>query len=212
MPICLLNVIAIRSLWHPIPRLWGLTRFGGNTCVRLVNRGPELAPSKLIPVSHMDIIFIQYPCREMLLSRARLKIKTVCPGMGISIIKIRRSWDSLIFIMRIPIPVRRRLCIEMAPRRPRHSKHYMKQVFTKIPQQEKVETTFMEYDSTKYLVENRYFRVTSFERKSNRQTLGKKSIENSSPLYQIYTPTAVCKHKPKSGSSTTPNTARSINC
>ena len=43
---------------------------------------------------------------------SRLNIKTVFPGMEFSIIKIRRSWDSLIFIMGIPIMVRRRLYIE----------------------------------------------------------------------------------------------------
>ena len=41
--------------------------------------------------------------------------KTAFPCMGISIIKVRRSWDSLIFIMGIPMLVRRYLCIEMGP-------------------------------------------------------------------------------------------------
>ena len=36
------------------------------------------------------------------------------PGMGIPMLKIRRSWDRLIFNMRIPILVRRHLYIETA--------------------------------------------------------------------------------------------------
>ena len=39
----------------------------------------------------------------------RFNIITVFPRMGISIIRIRRSWDRLIFIMWITIPVRRHL-------------------------------------------------------------------------------------------------------
>ena len=38
------------------------------------------------------------------------------PGMGIFIIKIRRSWDCLIFMMGIPKVVKQHLYIEMAPR------------------------------------------------------------------------------------------------
>ena len=45
----------------------------------------------------------------------RLNINTVCPGMEISIIKIKRSWDRLIFIREIHIPVRH-LCIEAGSR------------------------------------------------------------------------------------------------
>ena len=46
----------------------------------------------------------------------RLNIKMVFPGMGMSMIKIRQSWDSLIFVMGIPILVRTHLYIETAPR------------------------------------------------------------------------------------------------
>ena len=46
----------------------------------------------------------------------RLNIKTVFPGMGVSIINIRRSWDRLIFIMGIPILVRLHLYIETVSR------------------------------------------------------------------------------------------------
>ena len=45
----------------------------------------------------------------------RLSLKVVFPGMGISIIKIRRSRDRLIFIMGIPTLVRRCLYIETVP-------------------------------------------------------------------------------------------------
>ena len=43
-------------------------------------------------------------------------IETICPGIGIPIIKIRRSWDGLIYIMGIFIPVSQCLYIEVAPR------------------------------------------------------------------------------------------------
>ena len=41
LPRCLSNFRAIRPLEHPISRLRDLTRFGGKTSYRLVNRGPE---------------------------------------------------------------------------------------------------------------------------------------------------------------------------
>ena len=45
-----------------------------------------------------------------------LNIKTVFPGVGIPMLKIRRSWDRLIFNMGNPIPVRRHIFyMEMAP-------------------------------------------------------------------------------------------------
>ena len=46
----------------------------------------------------------------------RFNIKSVFPGMGISIINIRRSWDCLIYIMGIPLLARRYLYIEKAQR------------------------------------------------------------------------------------------------
>ena len=46
---------------------------------------------------------------------SHLNIKTVFPGMGIPMLKIRRSWYRLIFNMGIPILVRRHLDIEMPP-------------------------------------------------------------------------------------------------
>ena len=49
-------------------------------------------------------------------SRARFNIKTVFLGMGIPMLKIRRSQDHLIFNMGMPILVRQHLYIEMAPR------------------------------------------------------------------------------------------------
>ena len=45
----------------------------------------------------------------------RLNIKTVFPRYGIPMLKIRWSWDRLIFEMGIPILARRHLYIEMAP-------------------------------------------------------------------------------------------------
>ena len=46
---------------------------------------------------------------------ARLNIKTVFPGMVISIIKIRSSWGSFIFIMTMPILFGLRLYTDMPP-------------------------------------------------------------------------------------------------
>ena len=48
----------------------------------------------------------------------RLNIKTVFWGVGISIIKIRRALDSLIFTMGIPMLVRRHIYIETGPSLP----------------------------------------------------------------------------------------------
>ena len=45
----------------------------------------------------------------------RFHINTVFPGMGISMSKIRRSWDRLILNMWIPVKVRRHLYIETTP-------------------------------------------------------------------------------------------------
>ena len=50
----------------------------------------------------------------------RLNMKTVFPGMGILMLKIRRSWDRLIFNMGIPILVRGYLYIETGPRVANH--------------------------------------------------------------------------------------------
>ena len=50
------------------------------------------------------------------LSGPRLNIKTVFPGTGIPMLKIRRSWNRLIFNIEIPILVRRHLYTETAPR------------------------------------------------------------------------------------------------
>ena len=48
-------------------------------------------------------------------TRKMFYLMTSSWGMGISIIKMRRSQDCLIFIMGIPIPVRWHLYIEMGP-------------------------------------------------------------------------------------------------
>ena len=46
---------------------------------------------------------------------SRPNIKTVFPGIGIRMLKIRRSWHRLIYNIGIPILVRRHLYIETAP-------------------------------------------------------------------------------------------------
>ena len=48
-------------------------------------------------------------------SGPHLNIKMVFPGIWISILKIRQSWNRLIFIMGIPILLRWYLYIEMGP-------------------------------------------------------------------------------------------------
>ena len=53
-----------------------------------------------------------YGCKD---TGPHVNIKMVFPDMGISIIKIRRSWDRLIFIMGIHILVRQHLHIETGP-------------------------------------------------------------------------------------------------
>ena len=71
-----------------ISRLRDFTRSCGKTSYRLVSRGPG----------------------------PHLNINTVFPVMGIPMLKVRRSWDRLIFNMGIPILVRRHLYIETGPR------------------------------------------------------------------------------------------------
>ena len=66
----------------------------------------------LSAVKALQPLVIQLP----LWSGSHLNIKMVFAGMRISMLKIRRSQDCLIFNMGIPILVRRHLYIEMAPR------------------------------------------------------------------------------------------------
>ena len=49
------------------------------------------------------------------ISGSHFNMKTIFPCIGLLIIKIRRSWDHLIFIMGIPILVRQHLYTEIAP-------------------------------------------------------------------------------------------------
>ena len=49
------------------------------------------------------------------ITSALFNMKTVFPVIGIYIINIRRSWDRLIFIMDIPILVKRHVYIEPGP-------------------------------------------------------------------------------------------------
>ena len=58
---------------------------------------------------------VDYICESELQPGPRLNIKTLFPGMGISMLKLRRSRDRLIFNTEIPIPVRRYLYIETGP-------------------------------------------------------------------------------------------------
>ena len=46
---------------------------------------------------------------------AYFNIKAVFPGVGIPMVKMRQSWDCLIFIMGMPVLVRWQLYFEMAP-------------------------------------------------------------------------------------------------
>ena len=56
----------------------------------------------------------QYSGKLHSYTRACLNVKTTFPGMGVSNIKIRRSWDRLIFIMGIPILARRHFILRQA--------------------------------------------------------------------------------------------------
>ena len=59
----------------------------------------------------------KYNCAEVLTNQGPVSIwKPSFPGMEIPMLKIRRSWDRLIFNMGIPILVRRYLYIETGPR------------------------------------------------------------------------------------------------
>ena len=67
-----------------------------------------------LPISNqMEINNSTY---KTLCTGPRLNIKAIFPRYGDPILRIRRSQDCLIFNMGIPIPVRRHLYIEMAPR------------------------------------------------------------------------------------------------
>ena len=54
-------------------------------------------------------------CHSDLESRTHPNIKIIFPGMGITNLKIRQSWDRLIFNMGTPIQVWQHLYIEMPP-------------------------------------------------------------------------------------------------
>ena len=72
-------------------------------------------------------------CTLVMSLGAHLNIKTIFPGMEIHMIKIRRWWDRLIFIMGIPILVRWHLCIDMAPRQ---LSSYLQSLEDRIPRDE----------------------------------------------------------------------------
>ena len=88
LPMCLSNFKAMRQSKVPISWLRDFTRSYDKTSFRILKRGPG---------RHLDI-------------------RTVFPGTVISIIKIWRSWDHLIFRMGIPLLVKRHLCSETVPR------------------------------------------------------------------------------------------------
>ena len=73
---------------------------------------------------HWCVYWVLIPCR------ARLNIKTIFPGIGIPMLKIRWSRDHLIFNMRIPILVRWHLYTETSPEPQRVSKRYPNSRFT----------------------------------------------------------------------------------
>ena len=54
-------------------------------------------------------------CIKTPLTGPPLNIKTIFPGIGIPMLKIRGSKDHLIFNTGIPLPVRQYCYIEMAP-------------------------------------------------------------------------------------------------
>ena len=85
-------VIQCWSLSSPSPHSPGHQQLGP------LPADPQLA---LMAERERDMRKIEVQSPSLMLNRTgpRLNIKGVFPGMGISIIKIRRSWDRLIFIM-----------------------------------------------------------------------------------------------------------------
>ena len=91
----------------------------------------ELIASNSV-LSHDDLLYLNeldvccdwilwrcvFPCLWFQSSGPRLNIKTVFPGMGIPMLKIRLSRECLIFNMGIPMLVKRHLYIETPPQRP----------------------------------------------------------------------------------------------
>ena len=70
-----------------------------------------------IQSAYLTIVSMRSPLGGQKLPGPCLNIKTVFPGMGISIWKIRWLRDYLVFIMGIPLLLRWNLYIEMDPRR-----------------------------------------------------------------------------------------------
>ena len=94
---------------------------------------PQLTLFKLNPGCALCLVGSHQPYTTPLLiilsfseSGPRFKIKTVFPGMGIPMIKIRPSRDCIIFNMTIPMLVRRHLYIETARR---WSFHQIRRIF-----------------------------------------------------------------------------------
>ena len=57
---------------------------------------------------------LSFDCNKTPLHGPPLNIKTIFPGIGIPMLKIRGSKDRLIFNMGIPLPARRYCYIELA--------------------------------------------------------------------------------------------------
>ena len=78
--------------WPVLSPVWQLTLPPGPT------HGATAAPP--------DIAHNSLPAHQQQESSSHCNIKTIFPGIGIFIIKIRHTWNSIIFIMRILLLVR----------------------------------------------------------------------------------------------------------
>ena len=95
---------------------WTATLFSWWRNVTMVGTwGRQNAPRSLVPSQETMCSLYGKEFLEISQSGPRLNKKTVFPGIGIPMLKIRRSWDCLIFNMGIPILISWYLYVEMQP-------------------------------------------------------------------------------------------------
>ena len=126
-PYCMLGMLSVDHHWHYYP---GTRPFLSSHCNWFVDGTRKSFEDQvpvtfiyeysifkwlahlLVPNLHIRVVVNWFTER---IPGPRLNVNPVFPGVGIAITKIRRSWDCLIFIMGIPILVRRHRYIEMSP-------------------------------------------------------------------------------------------------
>ena len=129
---CLLVYSCAGQRKHQISASLALMRGIRRWPVNSPHKGPvtrKMFPSDDVIMFTMTIVPFVITCRHIPVTNRhtegpgrnqnppsrRLNLNTICPGILISIIKIRRSWDRLILIMGILILVSQRLHIEPEP-------------------------------------------------------------------------------------------------